>query len=272
MTSPPESQEDSLFEAPAVLSEEVIIFPETEVTVTMHDPMNIAAAKQGISEKSLVVLVPAHDSRSLVGSIGTLVLLRSLAPTRGGSESTLKALWRIRVKEVVEDRSYVRVRFSRAGRMDDLPSDRTDTMKSVFGQIDEFAGLIPGIPPEIISMLKGVDSPGRLADLCAQSPYFTHDERLELLRTLDPEERLTKVSTLFKRQLDDLKRMTTRKTIAECTTCMDLADKAFEAGMGKNGELLEEFLGHIVSEHPEEVLALLAERYGPTFLRRRAMK
>ena len=167
---------------------------------------------------------------------------------------------------------YVRVRFSRAGVTRDLQPGRTPMMQAVFNQIDEFIRVIPGIPQEIIAFLKSTDSPGKLADLCAYSPMFSRQDRLDLLNTLDPEERLEKVNRLFDKQLDSLKNMNRSSMILQCSTCMELADKAFDMGPGKGAEVAAEFLAHVVKEHPDEVLGLIVERYGPSFMRRRALK
>jgi len=271
METPPES-ENGFYEAPALLAADAILFPDMEVIITMGDSKNIAAAAQAFKEHNLVVLVPVTGAGSVVGSIGTLALLRRNVPSGQERAATVaKGLWRVRVQQVVDERQYVRVRFGRAGS-DEVPSGASGLMKDVFAQIDEFVKLMPGIPPEIISFLKSVETPGRLADTCAYSPFFTLSEKLELLRTLDPEERLAKVNRLFSRQLGDLKKMAGKPTIEECETCMDLADKAFDMGLSRSGDIAKEFLDHVVREHPDELMVLLAGRYGPMFLRRRALK
>ena len=271
METPPES-ENGLYEAPALLAADAILFPDMEVIITMGDTKNIAAAAQAFKEHNLVVLVPVTGSGSVVGSIGTLALLRRNVPSGEERAATVaKGLWRVRVQQVVDESQYVRVRFGRAGS-DETPSGASGLMKDVFAQIDEFVKLMPGIPPEIIAFLKSVETPGRLADTCAYSPFFTLSEKLELLRTLDPEERLAKVNRLFSRQLADMKKVAGKPTIEECTTCMDLADRAFDMGLNRSGDIAKEFLDHVVREHPDELMVLLAGRYGPTFLRRRALK
>jgi len=271
MQEPPAS-ENGLYEAPALLAADAILFPDMEVIITMGDSKNIAAAAQAFKEHNLVVLVPTTGSGSVVGSIGTLALLRKNVPTSAERTATVaKGLWRVRVSEIVDEGRYVRVRFGRAGN-DEVPSGTSELMKNVFAQIDEFVKLMPGMPPEIIAFLKGVETPGKLADTCAYSPFFTLNEKLELLRTLDPEERLAKVNRLFSRQLGDLKKQASKPTIEECETCMDLADKAFDMGLNQGGDIAKEFLVHVVREHPDELMVLLAGRYGPTFLRRRALK
>jgi ATP-dependent Lon protease len=267
----PESEDDR-YEAPALFAEDAILFPEMEVTITVQDSKNVAAATQAFKERKLVVLVPAPGPDGAAGSIGTLVLLRKMVPARGGgAEALSKGLWRVRVERVLEESPYARVRFTKAGESEEVHS-KSSMMEAVFGQIDEFVRMMPGIPSEIVAFLKKADAPGKLADVCAYSPFFTYGERLDLLRTLDAEERLGKVYELFKRQLGDLKQLANRKTILECTTCMDLADRAFELGPDSSGDLPREFLDHVIREHAGELLGLLAERYGPEFMRRRALK
>jgi len=264
---------DETYEAPAILADDVILFPEMEVSMSVRDPRSVAATNQAFREHNLVVLVPSSDLDHAIGSIGTLVLLRREAPAQGpGAQSLWRGLWRVKVDGVLSGNPYVRVRFSKAGENDDVKSERSGMMKSVFDQIDEFVKVMPGIPAEIISFLKDVDGPGKLADLCAYSPFFSRGERLDLLRTLDPEERLGKVNRLFEKQLSNLKRMADTTSIMECNTCLDLADRAFELGPGGGAEVAREFLEHVAREHPEELLGLIAERYGPAFMRRRALK
>jgi ATP-dependent Lon protease len=266
------SSENDAYEAPAILAEDAIIFPNMEVSMVVRDPRGIAATVQAFREHNLIVLIPASTSQGVVGAIGTLVLLRRTVPAEGsGAQSLWKGLWRVKVDRIVGEEPYVRVRFSRAVGSEDLPS-RSALMKAVFDQIDEFVRAIPEIPSEIISYLKDVNSPGKLADLCAYSPFFSHQERLDLLRTLDPEERLKKVNGLFGRQLDNMKRLAKTTSIPECATCIELADRALELGPSARAEVAHEFLEHVVREHPDEMLGLLVEKYGPAFMRRRALK
>lgn len=267
--SPPENE---TYEAPAILTQDAILFPEMEVNMSMHEPRSVAAALQALHEHNLVVLVPSPNLESAVGSIGTLALVRTVPERGAGAQSLWKGLWRVKVDEVLSGEPYVRVRFSRAGETRDIEPGRTAMMNSVFGQIDEFMKVIPGIPTEIVEFLKSVDSPGKLADLCAYSPFFSRQDRLDLLNTLDPEERLTKVSRLFGEQLKNLKKASRGTTIAECNTCIELADRAFDMGPGKGVEVAAEFLAHVIREHPDEIMGLIAERYGPGFMRRRALK
>ena len=259
---------EGTYEAPAILSGDVVVFPEMEVSMAMHDPKGVAAAAQAYREHNLVVMIPTSSIDDAAGSIGTLILLRRSVPAEGrGAHSLWKGLWRVKVDGVLAREPYVRVRFSKAGGPEEVPSGSPELMNAVLRQIDEFVKVIPGIPQDIISFLKGVDAPGKLADLCAYSPLFSLGERLELLKTLDPDQRLEKIHRLFEKQLRDLREMARTPSILECPTCIELADRAFEQGPGGGAQASREFLQHVSSEHPEELLALLAGRYGAEFVR-----
>ena len=61
--------------------------------------------------------------------------------------------------------------------------------------------------------------------------------------------------------------------ISECDTCIDLADQAFESGTEVEvGNIAVRFLEHVMNEHTGEVMNLLAEKYGPIFMTKRAMR
>ncbi len=62
------------------------------------------------------------------------------------------------------------------------------------------------------------------------------------------------------------------KTIADCEMCSDLADRAFESGPAELNEIAVKFLTHVIQDHTDELLALLAEKYVPIFMAKRAMR
>jgi len=184
----------------------------------------------------------------------------------------LKGMWRIKIKKIV-DSGYPRAVFERASEIVIPPAhDPSQLVNKVQDQIDEFVKLIPEIPPEIVSLLKKTNSPGELADLCANSPEFTHEEKVDLLKTLDQEERLSKVTRLFEKQLKALKKVEKVEPISECEKCLELADKAFDSDPSLRAEIAVQFLNHVVRDHTGELLGLLAEKYLPVFMNKRAMR
>lgn len=261
------------YEVPALLLEEIVLFPHMEVALTLQEKRDLAALEQALREHHLLAFIPSSRSQSNPATIGVLVLVRKSNPSHDGARQViLKGLWRIKVKNFAKEDVYTKIRFERVNETENDSNSRLSVMKKVHGQIDEFVKLIPEIPIEIISLLKSVETSGKLADLCAYSPNFTYEERLDLLNTLNPEERLKKVSKIFEGQLNTLRSITEFKPIPDCETCMDLADKAFDSDPVRRGEIVLAFLNHVIKEHTGELLGLLAEKYGPIFMRKRALR
>jgi len=261
------------YEVPAILSSELVLFPGMEIVTVVKERRNLSALNEAMSKHQILAFIPA--SKTEARTIGTLAIVRRSEsdPAGDGSNLELKGMWRIRIKKLVESSGHPRVLFERANEPA-LPasSDAASLMKKVQGQIDEFVKLVPGIPAEIINLLRHTDSPGNLADLCANSPEFTHEERVDLLETLDQEERLGKVSRLFEKQLNALRRLAKVEQISDCEKCLELADKAFDSEPSLRAEIAVEFLNHVVRDHTGELLGLIAEKYLPIFMSKRSMR
>lgn len=257
------------FEVPAVFSEDVVILPHMEVTISLKESAGFSAIVSALSSKHLIAMIPSKGYQ--VGDIGTLALLDDGKQSAKGSVQ-LKGLWRIRVKEVTKEGAGPSVKFQKAEDFKDGSGQAADIINKVHGQVDEFAKLMPMVPEEVISFVKGIDSPGKLADVCAGSPMFTNEERLELLETLDPKKRLARVSERLERDLQALRELGRTATIAECETCMDFADQAFESDGAFRGDVAAAFLDHVVNRHAGELLSLIAEKYGPAFMQKRSLR
>jgi len=78
-------------------------------------------------------------------------------------------------------------------------------MTEVKAQIEEVIGYMPDVSPEANAFVQRIDQPGHLADVVAYGPAFEFEDRLDLLNTLDPMERLHKVQIELSHQLELLR-------------------------------------------------------------------
>src|SRR5919205_1315591 len=78
-------------------------------------------------------------------------------------------------------------------------------MSEVKGQIEEIITYMPDVSQEANAFVQRIDQPGHLADVVAYGPAFEFEDRLELLYTLDPMERLNKVQVELSHQLELLR-------------------------------------------------------------------
>jgi len=258
-------------EVPALFSRDIVLFPRMQISLTLGEPNGIGAVGQALKEHHLVAFIPTDFEREKEG-IGVLTQVLSSEYTPKGVRVELRGLWRVKVKNGSGLGSGPLVSVAKLDETAGSARDGSMTLRRVHAQIDEFRELIPDIPAEITSVLAGAKTASELSDLCAMSPTLTHEERLELLITLDPDERLGIVNKHFDRELETLRTMVEGKPIPECEICADLADTAFDADQTVRAEAIVEFLNHVVSNHTTELLNLLGEKYGPAFVRKRSLR
>ncbi len=255
---------------PVVFSRDIVLFPHMEVTLPITEKRSADAVLRALRENHLVAFVPS-DFEGTSEGIGTLSLLTHSETTQGGVQVNLRGLWRVRVTNPRGLDSEQVVRIERVEESEDA-AEGPNLMRRVQSQISELGEILPEIPPEILALLKNAKTPSELSDLCAMSPALSHDERVGLLRTLDPQERLKSVNRHLDTQLEVLRALAESKPIADCEVCTDLADRAFDADPTTRGQLIMEFLNHVVSSHTAELLGLLAEKYGPVFMKKRSLR
>ena len=247
------------------------MFPRMQVTLILSEENGKGAIERALQKNHLVAFVPSEYEKHLEG-IGVLTLVVGSEHTPKGLRVELRGLWRVRVVNEVGLSSGPFVRVKKLDDFGESSQNEVQTVNKIQSQLDEFRHLIPDIPEEITRMLKAASTAAELSDLCAMSPTLTHKERLELLSTLDPVERLTILNKHFDRELETLRSMVEAKAIMECEICADLADKAFDAEEDVRAEAIVQLLNHMVGNHTAELLNVLAEKYGPAFMRRRSLR
>lgn len=73
--------------------------------------------------------------------------------------------------------------------------------------------------------------------------------------------------------MEDSRVISKTTPIELCDICADLADQAFEANQPSvMGEIASRFLNHVIKDHTSELLRVLAEKYVPVFMKRRALR
>ena len=138
-------------------------------------------------------------------NVGVIAEVGQYISRPGGQDHViLQGVSRGVAEELIQDQPFV---AARVRREDDVVSDpgRTEAaMSAVLEQIESYISMLPNVPEEVLTMVRGVDEPGWLADLIAFSPEFTSQQRQTLLETLDPIERLRQLSVMIQKRLDVL--------------------------------------------------------------------
>ena len=98
-------------------------------------------------------------------------------------------------------------------------------MGEVKSQVEEIISYMPDVSQEAVAFVKRITQPGHLADVVAYGPAFEFQDRLELLLTLDPMERLHKVQLELSHQLELLRLR--QKIQSETKDALDQSQKEY---------------------------------------------
>jgi ATP-dependent Lon protease len=177
---------------------------DSELRALLADAIIEAAAHTGIDGDPEWIPDPEPQPQEYeLCGVGVIAEIAQFRPS-GSRHVVLQGLARGLVTDLVQQEPYL---VARVIRHDD-PVDSTDeaeaAMTAVMEQVESYISMLPNVPEEVLSMVRGVEEPGWLADLIAFSPEFTSDQRQDLLELLDPIERLRRLSLFIQKRLDVL--------------------------------------------------------------------
>ncbi|HET7095259.1 MAG TPA: endopeptidase La [Thermomicrobiales bacterium] len=122
----------------------------------------------------------------------------------GHAHVILQGVARGSVEALVQQEPYLVARVARHDDPLQTGADAEAAMTAVLEQVESYISMLPNVPEEVLTMVRGVDEPGWLADLIAFSPEFTSEQRQELLEILDPAARLRRLSVMVQKRLNVL--------------------------------------------------------------------
>jgi ATP-dependent Lon protease len=209
---------------------DLVVFPYMVVPLMVSRELSVEAIHAALATPDrLVLLCAQHDEREdeppadrlyPIGTIGMIMRMRKLSD--GRIKVLVQGLMRARVTGVVKARPCFEVRVE---RLNDAPAESPPVrgqeaevealLRSVKDDLQKYAEGGKALSPELISILGGVDEPGRLADLVASNLAMKVPTGQPLLEELRPLERLRIVSALLRKEVEILEVQATIQTRAK---------------------------------------------------------
>ncbi|MEA2447411.1 MAG: ATP-dependent Lon protease [Actinomycetota bacterium] len=187
---------------PVVPLDSGVVLPHMVVTVGLEQDEAKAAIEAAGSGDGLVLLVPRTDGR--YGRIGTVAKLEDSGELPNGDEAAVvRGLHRAVIETGVAGTGGALWVRAEPSPDPEVASEHASEMGK------EYRALIETIIETrggraVTEFLRGISNPGHLADTSGYSPVLSHDQKLEVLETLDVEERLTKLIAWAKEDLAEL--------------------------------------------------------------------
>ena len=171
--------------------DDVVVLPHMTVTLAVEGQDQRAAIEAARQGNRLILLVPRVDGK--FGTIGTVGRLGDSAELPTGAEAfMIRGEYRARLGSGQAD-----IGGALWVKADPISDPEPPTEKSV-ELSREYRALLENIVesrgvPQVVQFLRAARTPGHLADLAGYSPDLSTEQKLEVLETIDLEERLTKL-------------------------------------------------------------------------------
>jgi ATP-dependent Lon protease len=179
-----------------------VVLPGMVVTLTIESEEARRAIAAAESSDGELLLVPRIGPS--YAKIGTVAKVEDIGRLRGGLEAlVIRGLYRAVVGTGVAGTGETTwVQFEPRPDPEDV-SERGHELAREYRVVVESIVEARGVP-EVADSLRGISDPGQIADTAGYSPDLTIEQKVEVLETLDVEQRLEKVLDWAKEILAEL--------------------------------------------------------------------
>ncbi len=146
-----------------------------------------------------------HTTRDLY-KVGTAAVILKMSKMEDDKAQLLiQGINRFKVEEYLNEKTYIKARIKVLKNRNFKRSKANRAlMSNIIEQYEKIVKLSPGLPPEMIDLVKSLQDPDVLADMVASSINAPVEEKQKALESLDVRKRLECVTRLVNDQLDIL--------------------------------------------------------------------
>ena len=190
---------------------DIIVFPHMVVPLFVGRQKSIKALEEAVASKKLVFLATQRDAKVndptaedmyRVGTIGNVVQLLRLPD--GTVKVLVEGKRRGRVVRHLEQADCFWVEVEEIDETCDRVTELEALVRSINAAFENYVRLNKKIPPEMIMSVAAIDDPARLADTIIAHLGIKLEDKQTLLETFDPAERLEKVLSYMRSEIEIL--------------------------------------------------------------------
>ena len=206
-----ESDENGLITSPAILLDEVVVFPHMISPVFLSDEASILAIEAAqIQNKSVIALYWSDedlegDDLSRFLPIGMEIAVGRILTLQGGEHSALvQGRRRVEIVAVLQKEPYSVVQARPVGDNFRMTRHLNAMMRTSRNLFERCVSLNDNLPEEAHLFSINISDPGWLADMIATSLPLTLETRKNLMTLIHPADRLKEVNQILAEELDVL--------------------------------------------------------------------
>jgi ATP-dependent Lon protease len=190
---------------------DAVVYPYMMVPLVLSDKNLIKLADETLAGHKILGAFTQRRSEgenpgpSDIFHVGTAVLIQRMLRFPDGSMRLLgQGLARVRIKEMVQETPYMRARIQ---KLEEPTVDSEEVKALMRNAANTFLKIVDSseqLPDELKIVISNIEDPGRLADLIATNLALEVTVKQEILETIDPAERLKKLSKILLGELEVL--------------------------------------------------------------------
>jgi len=192
----------------------MVLFPGAVTAITMGRPVSIRAAQQAARDHLQIGVLLQKDaalddpSGGDMRGAGTIANIARYVTTPDGAHHLVcQGEQRFEIVEFLTGWPFLvaRVRRIEEAEISPVPAEIEARFVFLKSLALEALQLLPQAPPELVSAIQSVESPGMLADMVANYIDATPDEKQEILEIVDIVPRLDRISRILAHRIEILK-------------------------------------------------------------------
>ncbi len=188
---------------------DAVVFPSMILPLYVGRELSAHAVETALEGDRLLVLVaqrdpevedPGPEDLYAVGTVG--MIMRIMQLPEGRMKVLVQGLAKVRVTHVLRTEPHIDVEVCEVPPEPGVPwtVEVEALLRAVRAKVEELLAL-RHLPPEIASVIAGVEDPGRMADLVASNLRLRVAEAQEVLEIADGLRRLRKIDAILRREL-----------------------------------------------------------------------
>jgi ATP-dependent Lon protease len=201
-------------ELPLLPIRDLVIYPFMILPLFVGREASIKAVDHAINNTDRLILlssqkdiVAEHPAPSEIFDLGTIAMIMRMRKLPDGRIKILvQGLTKARIVDFKQTEPYF---VTKVAKVEDENADHDQVatnalMRTIKEQLEKVIQLGKVLSPDILMVLEDITDPGRLADLVASNLNLHVSEAQVILETLDPIERLHRISDILNRELEIL--------------------------------------------------------------------
>jgi ATP-dependent Lon protease len=204
-------EKQELKRVPMMPVRDMVIFPQQMTPFIVGREASVRALEEALAGDKKIFLSTQHDASvddpkpEEIYAVGTLAnIVQSVKLPDGNIKVLVEGVERARAVSIATEEGFFRASVRLLGARVEPSPQVEQTVQKITGLYEQFIKLSQSLNYDTMIAAARVDDPARLSDTIAANLQLPVDEKQDLLETVDPLERLNRISDILEIELEKL--------------------------------------------------------------------